>query len=99
MTEDVFGVKRLVMERNRGDEVNQLAKFACIYLQARVVLVQNILQFGVFLFNLIQRIIEEATKAHELVSRTFAVLYLDICSRSDLSVGFEEIPTRQRRHP
>lgn len=93
MAEDVFGVQGFVVERDLGDFVDELAEDIGVYLAACVVFIEHIFEFGVFLFDFFQGVVDEFADAGEFVGDLLAVLDLDFGSRRDLGVVLQVLPT------
>ncbi|MGQ4810040.1 hypothetical protein NKDENANG_03485 [Candidatus Entotheonellaceae bacterium PAL068K] len=99
MAEDVSGLQGFVVKRDLGDFVDELAKDVGGYLAAGVVFIEHVFEFGIFLFDFFQGVIDEFANAGECVASLLAVLDVDLRARRDPGVVLQILPTGQGGHP
>ena len=73
VTQDILCFEALVLKRDCGDQVDQAAHICWVKLELGVGLVQHPFEFGVFLFDHVERIIDEFARRSDLIGLFFSV--------------------------
>lgn len=97
MAEDVLGLERFVLEGHGGQQVDQAGQ-CFVHAFAGIILVEDVLEPGIFLFDGVEGVVEQAADAIELVLPGLAVLDFKLRSGGDFGVVLDEIPTGQRQY-
>ena len=98
MAEDVLAAERLVLERDGGDQVDQLAELGLVDLQLGVALVEHALELGVVALDGVEGVVDQGADGADLLLG-LALIRLELAADDHLVVVLQEFPAGFWRHP